>query len=421
MTDPARRWLLGLRAEEHPRPACAAPTLAAARELLGPGPVGWAVATAAAMTEEIVERVPEHGGGPGPVETLRRSVEATVLLALYGLLVDGRVGTEFVAPEAVEGNSDLARRGTPLDRVLRGVRIGHARLHRELMAAIGTQDEPVRQAETHRVTELLFTYADIQASRLAEEYIAERDRWQRSTESARRRVVEDLLAGRHVGSATAARVLGYDLERHHLALIIWVGSPDTAAAELDRYAAAYSRELGADRLLTVPAGRSVLWAWTSWAARPPEDVTARAPGGDLRAAVGPVASGRDGFRRSHLGAREAERIARLRGTARLTSYLDVRVAALVMTDPEHGRWFVREVLGPLADPGDSRAAELRETLRVYLAEGRSPQQAAERLHVNRNTVTYRIRRAEELLGRPVGAGLEVWLALEAARAMPPEP
>jgi hypothetical protein len=172
MTDPARRWLLGLRAEERPRPACAAPTLAAARELLGPGPVDWAVATAAAMTGEIIERVPEHGGGPGPFETLRRSVEATVLLALYGLLVDGRPADErsgagLVAPEAVEGNSELVRRGIGLDRVLRGVRIGHARLHRELMAALQTQDEQVRQAETHRVTELLFTYADIQASRLA--------------------------------------------------------------------------------------------------------------------------------------------------------------------------------------------------------------------------------------------------------------
>ncbi|MFI0353205.1 PucR family transcriptional regulator [Actinomadura sp. 9N407] len=423
MTDPAQAWLLRLRGEKSPnlRPACAAPTVAGAVEWVGSGPVDWAVQVARAMTAEIIERVPEHGGGPAPFETLRRSVEATVLVALCGLHADRRPDPDLVAPEAVEGNHELARRGVPLDRVLRGVRIGHARLHRELMAAIESEPEPIRAAETNRVTELLFDYADMQASRLAEDYIAERDRWRSGTETARRRIVEDILAGRRVDQETATRVLGYDLAHHHLAFVVWAPSPDTPAEDLHRYAAEFARTAGADRLLTVPSGPSRLWAWAGWATGPPADVIAgrRArfePPPELRVAVGPSAAGLAGFRRSHLGAGEAERIRRRSGGERLCDYADIRVASLVTADAEHGHWFVQEVLGALGAP-DDRTRELRETLRVYLAEGRSPQRAAERLHVNRNTVTYRIKRAQELLGRPVGAGLEIWLALEAARIL----
>lgn len=42
--------------------------------------------------------------------------------------------------------------------------------------------------------------------------------------------------------------------------------------------------------------------------------------------------------------------------------------------------------------------ELRETLRVVLACGSSTRQAASALHMHRNTVLYRLRRIEELIG-----------------------
>ncbi|MER6066607.1 helix-turn-helix domain-containing protein [Streptomyces sp. NPDC001792] len=58
--------------------------------------------------------------------------------------------------------------------------------------------------------------------------------------------------------------------------------------------------------------------------------------------------------------------------------------------------------------------------RVYLAEEHSPRAAAERLHVARNTVTYRVKRAEELLPVTTTAitSLEVRVALEIAAASP---
>jgi DNA-binding PucR family transcriptional regulator len=62
--------------------------------------------------------------------------------------------------------------------------------------------------------------------------------------------------------------------------------------------------------------------------------------------------------------------------------------------------------------GDDQAiARLRETLRVLLEANGSYREAAARMHVHKNTVLYRVRKAEELLGRPVTDGR---LAVEVA-------
>jgi DNA-binding PucR family transcriptional regulator len=64
---------------------------------------------------------------------------------------------------------------------------------------------------------------------------------------------------------------------------------------------------------------------------------------------------------------------------------------------DEARRFVAQQLGDLAAE-DKSVARLRETLRVFLEENGSFQNAAARLGVHKNTVAYRIRRAEELLG-----------------------
>ncbi|MGP4088868.1 PucR family transcriptional regulator [Streptomyces sp. KR55] len=423
-SGPGSSWLLRLAPDTvPPQPACSPETLAAAEHPLGPDPVGWALEVARDMAAHIVRQVPEHGA-PGAAVPFQRAVEATVLTALTGLLTEPEPTAALVPPEAVASNAELARRNVPLDRVLRGVRLGHAYLHGRLMEALGKEPEEIRVQETHRVSELLFVYADVQASRLAEEYVAERDRWRRGREAARRRIVDELLAGRLVGGAVAARTLGYELARHHVALIVTSGSPDTSTEELRLLAAELCRAAGAEQLLTVAAGSAELWAWMCWPAEPrraalarlPRQVPERRP---LRVALGPVGYGTEGFRRSHRGAREAERMARLGRTGWLCDYADVSTAALLTADVEHARWFAARVLGALGGD-DPRVRELRETLRVYLAEGRSPQGAAERLFVARNTVTYRVRRAVELLGRPLEVdALELRMALEIARLLGP--
>ncbi|MFI9610670.1 PucR family transcriptional regulator [Streptomyces sp. NPDC052023] len=416
-------WLLRLApSAAPPEPVCSPETLAAARAPLGPGPVGWAVEVARDMAAHIVRQVPEHGG-PGAYPPFHRAVEATVLQALRGLLTEPEPTGALVVPEAVAGNAELARRNVPLERVLRGVRLGHAYLHGRLMEALDKEPDEVRSQESHRVSELLFVYADVQASRLAEEYVAERDRWRRGREAARRRIVDELLGGRPAGGAVAARTLGYELARHHVAFIVTTASPEaTSTDELRSLAGELGRAAGAENLLSVAAGSAELWAWACWSAEPPRDALAGLPRlvperRPLRAALGPVGYGPEGFRRSHRGAREARRVDRFGHTGWLCDYADVSTAALLTADVEHARWFAARVLGGLG-ADDPRVRELRETLRVYLAEGRSPQGAAERLFVARNTVTYRVRRAVELLGRPLEQdALELRMALEIVRLL----
>ncbi len=80
--------------------------------------------------------------------------------------------------------------------------------------------------------------------------------------------------------------------------------------------------------------------------------------------------------------------------------------------------FVTRELGPLAQ--QSRAAsDLRQTLAAYLDTERSLIRAAERLHVARNTVAYRVRKAEDLLHRDLhDRTTELQCALRLAAMLP---
>ncbi|MBT2445140.1 helix-turn-helix domain-containing protein [Streptomyces sp. ISL-36] len=423
------QWLLQLEPDPDRSvdPAMPPAAVADAVDQLGMGPVQWAVQTADTAARDILRQVPEHGGGQGPVATLRRSTESAVLAALRLLVSDPPGDISALTDETLDGCREFARRGIPLDQVLRGVRLGHGRLAHDLAAAIDRHvPSDQRLAELRRVNDLLFVYADSHASMMAEEYIAERDRWRGSDEAARRAIVDDVLAGRPVDPQAATRRLHYDISRTHLAAVLWcddTGGSLSTAERLHRTAVAMTRTMSATGMLLIAADNTSAWAWFTLT---DEDASGRTEHlrdsldrqRNVRAALGPPASGPQGMRRSHLGALQAQRIAHHSGQ-RLCDYREVRLVALATADPEHAHWFVQDVLGPLASGGD-RVRELRETLRVYLAEERSLRTAADRLHVARNTITYRVKRAEELLPAPTTAGnsLELRVALEIAQQLP---
>jgi DNA-binding PucR family transcriptional regulator len=73
--------------------------------------------------------------------------------------------------------------------------------------------------------------------------------------------------------------------------------------------------------------------------------------------------------------------------------------------------WVSEVLGPLACRTDNDE-RLRDTLRVFLRSGSSFKAAAEELHLHFNSVKYRVQRATERRGRPIGDDrLDIEIAL----------
>ena len=100
---------------------------------------------------------------------------------------------------------------------------------------------------------------------------------------------------------------------------------------------------------------------------------------------------------------------------RLTGFAEVAPLALMVSSTELLRAWVHETLGQLADDDDQHA-RLRDTLRVFLEENGSFKATAERLILHKNSVQYRVRKAEEALGHPIADNrLDLELALLASQ------
>ncbi len=215
-------------------------------------------------------------------------------------------------------------------------------------------------------------------------------------------------------------MLGVRLSDYHWAAVLRSRPGCGLTVEdLVRSALTVSRMVGGARPLVAVNDVCEVWMWTRWTRQPEWEALAsvrtrlQAVEG-LQVAVGPISSGPAGFRRSLLGARAARHSAESR--TGWCTYQDVSsMISLLTKDDEHSGWFAEEVLGELGGSGPW-CATLRETLRLYLAKGRSRQQVADAMYINRNTVAYRVQKAIQLLGRPIGEDdFEVRLALEIAR------
>jgi hypothetical protein len=104
----------------------------------------------------------------------------------------------------------------------------------------------------------------------------------------------------------------------------------------------------------------------------------------------------------------------------LVRYEQASVAVLLASAPEAATAVARNVLGPVLALPAAECDILLATLRAWFAAHGATSLAAERLHVHRNTVRYRLKRLEDLAGRslsqPVGLA-ELHLALEATRIL----
>jgi PucR family transcriptional regulator, purine catabolism regulatory protein len=108
-----------------------------------------------------------------------------------------------------------------------------------------------------------------------------------------------------------------------------------------------------------------------------------------------------GIARSYAEARRAVAAARRMGEpGTVTAFADLGIHRLLLRVPEVGdlRSFADEVLGRLAGEQRATGIDYLATLAAYFRENASPARAGRRLHVHPNTVSYRIRRVEELTG-----------------------
>ena len=74
----------------------------------------------------------------------------------------------------------------------------------------------------------------------------------------------------------------------------------------------------------------------------------------------------------------------------------------------------RALVGPLVEHDRSRGSDLVKTLRTYFAAGANASEAADRLFLHRNSMTYRLERVSKLTGldlRDPGVALVLQLGL----------
>ena len=379
----------------------------------------------ASISDVLATRIDELRGDPALRDLLGASVEGNVETILHVLRHD--LDPRGVEPPAaaVAYAQRLAQRGVPVNALIRAYRVGQSHLMEWAFAEVARRLGAA--AASQRIVLVVMDYVDHVTQHVVAAYEAERDRERRGRHAMRVARVRDVLAGRTpTGPEDRPAVestLGYRFAAVHLGLVVWLepAPAESAFAALERVALDLGSALqAAGRPLVVPWDVGSVWAWLPCRddAAPSHEVVAGVlarHGAGIRVAAGAPADGVEGFRTTHDQARRAREVALAAGAdpPPVTLFDEVGAVALLCADRE-GAWaWARRVLGPLADP-DPAVARLRETLRTFLATGGSLATTARRLRVHRNTVKYRVARAHEVRGRPVGHGddrLDVELAL----------
>jgi DNA-binding PucR family transcriptional regulator len=301
---------------------------------------------------------------------------------------------------AVDFARRLAQHGVPISSLLRTYRLGQATFQQLVLAEIGRAnlDSTAVASAAEKLSTIAFAYVDRISEEVVVAYQQERDDWMRSRTAARSARVTALLADTVADLVEVEKTLNYRLGQPHVALVAWSTTAPAAdrLARIEKTVALIGQEAASPRApLTVVRDESTVWAWLPRAnlgaltVAAPEDVA-------IRIAAGDPAAGAEGFRRSHRQARQAQLVA-LTADAdaqrAVTAWADVGAVALMCADRDALADWVQDTLGALADRDESMA-RLRETLSTFLATGGSFTSSGQLLHMHKNTVQYRVRKAE---------------------------
>ncbi len=378
------------------------------------------------VRRSLEHQITELRGDARLTELLGASVEGNVDTMLHALRYDIAVERVEAPTAALEYARRLAQHGVPVNALVRAYRLGQRRMSELIFAELRTTEipEPMRVAVIEAMTAAIFSYIDWMSQQVVGVYEDERERWLENQNSLRALRVREVLAGNKAVDIDAVTTsIRYPLRWHHLGLVMWYPDLGTEGDELARLQR-FLRELGeaaaaAASPLFVAADQVCGWGWLPYrtATDAVDEVRrfASASPDSPSVAIGTMAGGIDGFRRSHREAAEARRVAivsdRRGQTVIAADDPGLSVVARLGGDVASTRDWVANVLGDLAGDNENDA-RLRETLRVFLGCGSSYKVAAEELNLHFNSVKYRVARAVERRGREIGTDrLDVELAL----------
>jgi len=376
--------------------------------------------------EVILREIPELHDDSPVLTLLASSVDSNVGTCLQ--IVQHQIDLSAVrAPAAaLEYARRLAQRGRPLTALLRAYRLGHTCFSDWLLKELArqTDDAQLLTAATLGMSEKVAGYIDQTSEEIVAAYTRERENWLRNRSAARAARIRDLLSGQRVNASATETTLGYRLFQYHLGLVCWAGDATAAVDNITRleHAIAHVAEKLAcsGEPLFLPCDESSAWAWLPLGIHDTFNaagVAAADVDGDIHFAFGDVAKDTAGFRLSHQQAIAAQAVVLASGslTPRSVAFSEVAPVAMMLGSADLLRSWVLGTLAGLATD-DEHHARLRDTLLVFLRTGGSYKTTAERLTLHKNTVQYRIHKAEESLGRPVGEDQhDVELALRASQ------
>jgi hypothetical protein len=377
------------------------------------------------MTDHIFATVPElaaRSGDDALREETRASCEANIDQSLRLLKLGASPEALVVPLEAAEFVRGLVIRGITLAVLLRSYRVGQAWFWERWSQTLRDRIADPVEAAAAQDHSLAFTFAYIDgiSDVLVGEYGTERDRLMRGAAQLRAETVHAILAGETIDEEVAVGRLGYELRRHHVALRVSSGAGEVRG--LERAAMEAAAVLGPGAPLVVPSGIASLDVWCgSYEPLDPDGLDDYEPPEGVRVAFGDPGGGVAGFRRTHAEALQAARIAALAPGAApaVTGYRRIELVSLLASDLPRARAFVIRHLGLLASTAEP-AERLRETVLAFLVAGGSSTRVAKELYVHQNTVAYRIKRAEDLLGRRVTESpIELTCALMLAAVLGP--
>ncbi|GAD85972.1 PucR family transcriptional regulator [Nocardia asteroides] len=358
------------------------------------------------MTAMFVDIIPEFRHDDEVLRLMVASTESNLVAILDMLTLAIGVDDITVPPAAAEYARRFAQHDLSLEGLLRAYRLGENMFVQWTMALLAELNPPteVALATAARIADVVNGYIDRVIEGLIDIYEDERRRWDARTDAARAAQVRAVLDADDLDLASAEQMLSVSLRGWHQMAVLWTlpGTPDPGA-EL-RAGTGLLADATGRTPMTIEVDDHSRWVWIASAGRAAPDTGRLAHAlrahPNLSVALGDPATGLEGFRQTFRDAQRARAIALATRARGLTDYAEVALSAL-FTDrvPDVQAWASR-ILGGLMG-ADETAARLRETVRAFLDARGSYTDAAARLHVHKNTVHYRVRKAEELLGHPL--------------------
>lgn len=360
--------------------------------------LAWSFEVAERVVAAILASVPSLSGEATQSPVFMRGVRSSVLRILR--MAAGETELTPITDEAQDVARDFARRGLELGELMKSHRIGVPEIAAaHIESTLQLLSGPDAAVELQRLSKFYFAWLQEFSDQMHQAYLEEQSRWQLGRAAENLSIVNSVLSNRQVDITTASERLGYDLHGQHVASIAWADSfePDLLDSLTESLREEF-RSLRARDVLIVPVGLNEVWGWGRLDSIDASSASTPLP--RVHVATGQPGLGLNGFRHSHEEARAVQHLLR-----NAPSYSDqavrhheVELAAILCSNVEKARNFVQRSLGRLATRGE-REDKIRETLWLYLTNERSVLAVSKQQFISRNTVTYRIKQAEQDIGR----------------------